>query len=119
MKKGKLTNSDVTRNFIVLDKSVHGLFKHLVEHKIKIVDQDDCEFFFDVKRYKNGQLFLTQTQDFIDQWNLKESDEIQFKYDDRIDSFVVNIKKNDYGHSKKDTSTLNTALIDENKNKYY
>ena len=113
MKEGKLTNSDVTRNFIVLDKSVHGLFKHLVEHRIKIVDQDDCEFFFDVKRYKNGQLFLTQTQGFIDQWNLKESDIIQFKYDDKIESFVVNIKKNDSGQNKKDRSSSNTASIDE------
>lgn len=114
MKEGKLTNSDVTRNFIVLDKSVHGLFKHLVEHKIKIVDQDDCEFFFDVKRYNNGQLFLTQTQDFIDQWDLKPSDEIQFKYDDKIDSYVVNIKKCNNGQGKKETSNLNTASIDEN-----
>ena len=113
MKEGKLTNSDVTRNFIVLDKSVHGLFKHLVEHRIKIVDQDDCEFFFDVKRYKNGQLFLTQTQGFIDQWNLKESDIIQFKYDDKIESFVVNIKKNDSGQKKEDTLSSNTASIDE------
>ena len=113
MKEGKLTDSDVTRNFIVLDKSVHGLFKHLVEHRIKIVDQDDCEFFFDVKRYKNGQLFLTQTQGFIDQWNLKESDIIQFKYDDKIESFVVNIKKNDSGQKKEDTLSSNTASIDE------
>ena len=78
------------------------------------MDQDDYEFFFVVKRYNNGQLFLTQTQDFIDQWDLKEGDEIQFKFDDIIESFVVDIiKKKGHGQEKKEVSNTNITSIDE------
>ena len=114
MKEGKLSKSDITKNIIVLDKSVHGLFKHLVDHKIKIVDQDDFEFFFDVKRYNNGQLFLTHTQEFINQWELKEGDKVLFYYDDKTEGFAVNIKKNDSGENKKETTPCsNTIPVDE------
>lgn len=115
MKEGKLSKSDVTRNFIVLEDSVRGLFEHLVGHKIKIIDQDDCEFFFDVRRYNNGQLFLYQTQGFINQWNLKECDEVFFDFDDKIGSFIVNITEKGNGNigKKKEFSNSNTVILDK------
>lgn len=116
MKEGKLSNSDVTRNFIVLDKSVHSLFKRFVGHQLKIVDQDDCDFFFDVKKYANGQLFLTQTQGFIEQWNLKEGDEISFEYDDEIGAFVVNTKGNDNSQVAEKPSCTKATSTDEKTN---
>jgi len=105
MKEGKLTNSDVTRNFIVLDKSVRDLFKPFLGSHVTIRDQDDCEFEFEVthsiitsKKGKNRErLFLTQTKDFIDLLDLKEGDEIHFRRDvhnDKSGSFVVEIKEN-------------------------
>lgn len=87
-----------------------------VGHQLKIVDQDDCDFFFDVKKYANGQLFLTQTQGFIEQWNLKEGDEISFEYDDEIGAFVVNTKGNDNSQVAEKPSCTKATSTDEKTN---
>lgn len=117
MKNEKLSNNDVNvkKNIIALDKNVHGLFKPFVNQKIRIVDQDDYEFYFDVKRYKNGQLFLSQTKDFVNQWNLKEGDILSFKYNSNICSFTVDISKKGISQERKETSNSfpETITIDE------
>lgn len=48
--KGELSQSDIKNKYIYLNESASDLFKQFVNQKIKIVDEDDCEFFFDVKR---------------------------------------------------------------------
>ena len=48
MNNGKLSKTDVKYNKIYLDESTCALFKPFVNQKIKIVDEDDCEFYFDV-----------------------------------------------------------------------
>ena len=115
MNKGKLSPNDVDvkKNIIYLDESVQYLFEPFVDQKIKIVDQDDCEFYFVVKRY-SGDLFLSQTKDFVIQWGLKEGDSLSFKYD--IDTFTVDITKKSESHVQKDISnSLPKAItIDEN-----
>ena len=115
MKEGKLSNFDVTKNHIVLEESIRNLFEGFVGHTIKIVDEDDYEFFFEVQEKKDkSQLLLYQTQDFVDQWKLKKGDIIQFKYDDKIESFVVDIiKKKGYDQEKKEVSNTNITSIDE------
>lgn len=117
MKNGKLSNNDVNvkKNIIALEKNVHGLFKPFVNQKIRIVDQDDYEFYFDVKRYNNGQLFLFQTKDFVNQWNLKEGDVLSFKYNSDICSFTVDVSKKGISQERKETSNSfsETITIDE------
>lgn len=111
MEKGKLSPTDVTQNHITLDRRARRLFNHCVGHKIKIVDQDDYEFFFDVK--KSGKILrLCQTKVFIDHWNLKEGDRILFK-SDADDGFIVNIEKKGKDQEKKDLSVSITTPIDE------
>ncbi len=111
MEKGKLSLTNVTQNYIVLDRSVHRLFNHRVGHQIKIVGQDDREFFFDVKRSRK-KLRLSQTKEFIDHWNLKEGDKILFK-SDAENGFIVNIEKKDKDQKRKDISVSITTPIDE------
>ena len=111
MEKGKLSPTDVTQNHITLDRRARRLFNHCVGHKIKIVDQDDYEFFFDVK--KSGKILrLCQTKMFIDHWNLKEGDRILFK-SDAEDGFIVNIEKKGKDQEKKDITISITTPIDE------
>lgn len=98
MNNGKLSKTDVKYNKIYLDESTCALFKPFVNQKIKIVDEDDCEFFFDVNwRFSNRKnklsLVLSQTKDFIIQWDLKEGDVLSFKYNSDICTFTVDIMK--------------------------
>ena len=117
MKNGKLSNSDVKLNFnfITLEEKDRGLFKPFVNQKIRIVDQDDYEFYFDVTRC-NRQLRLYHTKDFVNQWNLKAGDVLSFNYNSDICSFTVDVKG--IGQERKETSNSlpKTVTIDE-KNK--
>ena len=119
--KGELSKSDIKNNYIYLNESASDLFKQFVNQKIKIVDQDDCEFFFDVKRswHKKKHSFiyyLYQTKDFIIQWDLKEGDSLSFKYD--IETFAVDITKKGDSHVPKETSnSLPEAITIDEKSK--
>ena len=61
MDKGKLSKTDVANKSLFLDESVRGLFECYIGKEIKIVDQDGCEFLFNVKKGQSKkQLFLSQ-----------------------------------------------------------
>lgn len=112
--KGELSQSDIKNKYIYLNESASDLFKQFVNQKIKIVDQDDCEFFFDVKQswHKKKHSFiyyLYQTQDFIIQWGLKKGDSLSFKYD--IETFTVDITKKGGSNIPKETSNSLTEAI--------
>ena len=116
--KGELSKSDIKNNRIYLDENTSELFKQFVNQKIKIVDQDDCEFFFDVTKHwherKHSSIYyLNQTNDFIIQWDLKEGDSLSFKYD--IDSFTVDITKKSHSDVPKETTNSfpEAVAIDE------
>ncbi len=120
MNNGKLSKTDVKYNKIYLDESTCALFKPFVNQKIKIVDEDDCEFYFDVNwqlsnRKNKMSLVLSQTKDFIIQWGLKEGDVLSFKYNSDICTFTVDITKKGGSHVLKETSySLPEAItIDE------
>ena len=123
MNNGKLSKTDVKYNKIYLDESTCALFKPFVNQKIKIVDEDDCEFFFDVNwRLSNGKnklsLVLSQTKDFIIQWGLKEGDVLSFKYNSDICTFTVDITKKGGSHVLKETSySLPEAITIDEKSK--
>jgi hypothetical protein len=115
MNNNKLCNTDITNKCIYLEKNVHSLFERYIGKKVRIVDNDGCEFFFDVKKShlsqnpqkkKRGQKKTKEDEDkdFFDLLALDEGDEILFNRDDEHDCFVVNIKEK---------TSSNSASIDE------